>query len=538
VTVPADETSAELSAEPLVIDPGVLTASDDAPQRGWRRLSPRMLLVHPIQEIRRAFVPIILVLVVGRGDRNLWPLIGVAVVVLVGLTRWFTTTYRVTPTQVQVKHGLLSRSTLSVPRDRVRTVDVTSHLMHRLLGLARLDIGTGQSDRRKQDGLRLDALTATAAARLHDELLHDRDLVEAHPELAEDAPEPVRPERVIATLKPSWVRFAPFTLSGLVTLGVAAGFLANLARQAQVDLGHVGAVETARHDIARLPLWGAAVVGVVVLMIVVAVLSAAGYLLTFYGFRLARQGGTVHIRRGLLTTRATTIEARRLQGAEVSEPLLLRWVRGARATAITTGLRVGRGAERGGTVLLPAAPSAETARVVADVLGTVAPVTAGLVAHGPAARRRRYTRALSMAALATLGALALWRFAGWPVGVPIVVAFALPLAVPLAADRYASLGHALADGYLVTRFGSLVRRRYMIGDSAVIGWNEQRSFFQRRAGLVTLVATSAAGRQRFDVFDVPAAEAVALADRLTPGLLTPFLLSATPGSPESGESHT
>ena len=54
-----------------------------------------------------------------------------------------------------------------------------------------------------------------------------------------------------------------------------------------------------------------------------------------------RSGGTLHIVRGLLTRRSITLEERRLRGAEVSEPLLIRAVGGARTLAVATGLRVG-----------------------------------------------------------------------------------------------------------------------------------------------------------------------------------------------------
>ncbi len=169
---PTSEPDAPVLAVPAA-DATALTTLSDQADEGWRRLSVRMLIVHPVQELRRAIIPLLVLIVFGRGDRNLWPYAAVLIVVALGLIRWFTTTYRVTPTQIQVRRGLLGRSTLSVPRDRVRTVDVTSHLMHRVLGLARISIGTGQTDRKKEDGLRLDALTTEAAVRLRNELLHE-----------------------------------------------------------------------------------------------------------------------------------------------------------------------------------------------------------------------------------------------------------------------------------------------------------------------------------------------------------------------------
>ncbi|MDQ6922097.1 MAG: PH domain-containing protein, partial [Candidatus Dormibacteraeota bacterium] len=72
--------------------------------------------------------------------------------------------------------------------------------------------------------------------------------------------------------------------------------------------------------------------------------------------------------------------------------------------------------------------------------------------------------------------------------------------------------------------GSLVRRRSMLSCDGIIGWNLRQSFFQRRAGLATLVATTAAGRQQYAVQDVPLDEAVDVANRALPELLAPFLL--------------
>src|SRR5206468_3010189 len=139
----------------------------------WRRLSPRMLAVHPVQEIGRA-LPVLLAVVVAshRNHGPVWGALGAVLAVGYGILRWATTSYRVTPEQVQVRRGLVRRRVLSVPRDRVRTVDLTAHALHRVLGLTRLTIGTGQSDHKSDRGLRLDALSTDEAERLREELLH------------------------------------------------------------------------------------------------------------------------------------------------------------------------------------------------------------------------------------------------------------------------------------------------------------------------------------------------------------------------------
>jgi putative membrane protein len=251
----------------------------------------------------------------------------------------------------------------------------------------------------------------------------------------------------------------------------------------------------------------------------VALTSTVGYVLAYWGFHLTRhQGGSLHVSRGLITTRNTSVEHRRLRGVELVEALPLRWVRGARCLTIATGLRVGRGAERGGTVLLPPAPISTALRVMDTVLGSPEPAHVRLQRHGAAARRRRYTRALGLTALPVAGLLVAGAALSWNSAIWLLLAL-LVVAAGLAEDRFRNLGHARAAGHLVTRSGSLVRRRAAVVEDGVIGWTMRRTFFQRRQDLMTLTAATAAGRQGYRVVDVDRATGEALVDACSPGLL-------------------
>jgi putative membrane protein len=158
------------------------------------------------------------------------------------------------------------------------------------------------------------------------------------------------------------------------------------------------------------------------------------------------------------------------------------------------------------------------------VLGRPEPVSAPLADHGPRAPRRRLRRALAGAALVIVALVALWWLAGLSAWAWLVSLLVPPAAGALAADRYRSLGHAVVAGRLVSRRGSLVRRRWALSCEGIIGWNIEQTFFQRRAGLATLSATTAAGRQRYDVQDVGVEEALRVAEEAVPGLLAPFLV--------------
>jgi putative membrane protein len=525
------------------------------PNVTWLRLSPRSLVVRPFTDLLR-LLPVLLGLLFLHsrgGGTNYWGLAVAGIAVGGSIVRWLTTRYRITDDRVYVRRGLLSQKVLSVARDRVRTVDLSAHVLYRMLGLRRVAIGTGRNDRREGESFRLDALTladaealramllagtagAVPAARLSEPAASPAGdtLLAGDTGLAGDT-QPAAPaarsagqagrETEIVRLHPAWIGFAPLTLTGLVIIGVFVGFILQFSDEAHVNLVATRPVRSLTVDLTTLSLAPRILTAALAVAFCLIVISTAGYIAVFWNFRLVRQReGTLRTTRGLLSTRATTIDASRLRGVEISEPLLLRAARGARYIAITTGLRVGRGAERGGSLLLPPAPRRFARAVAAEVLGVSAAVCAGpLIAHGPRAMRRRYLRALAGSALiiaAVAVACVVWHGAAW---IWLSSLALLPLAAALAADRYRSLGHALADGRLVTCTGSLVRRRSILATEWIIGWRIHQSWFQRRQGLVTLTATTAAGRQHYDVRDVPAAEALAVAATATPGLAGPLL---------------
>jgi putative membrane protein len=159
------------------------------------------------------------------------------------------------------------------------------------------------------------------------------------------------------------------------------------------------------------------------------------------------------------------------------------------------------------------------------VLGDAVPVTAELTRHPLAALRRRVSRVLIawLVLVAASGAL-FWQL-DRPVWTVWLATGLLPPLLLLGWARYRALGHTIVDGLVIFRQGALVRRRVMIEGDGVVGWTINQSIFQRGSGLVTLSATTAAGRQRYSLPDVDSGTAVRIADRVLPDLLTPFLLS-------------
>jgi putative membrane protein len=82
-----------------------------------------MLLVHPVHEVLQQIPLLVGSVVLGSATGNpLWTVAAVALMVAFGLARWFTTSYRIEPGEVQLRTGVLQRKTLSVPRNRIRSV--------------------------------------------------------------------------------------------------------------------------------------------------------------------------------------------------------------------------------------------------------------------------------------------------------------------------------------------------------------------------------------------------------------------------------
>ncbi|WP_372341934.1 PH domain-containing protein [Nocardia sp. CC227C] len=486
----------------------------------WQRLDKRMLLVHPLTETVR-YIPVLIASVIGsaQSENPMWALLALTFIVGIAVTRWFTTTYRIGPDNVELRTGLIERKKLAVPRSRIRSVDIEADVLHRILGLAVLQIGTGQQAERGE-GFKLDSLDARLVPGLRAELLaHTAKAAAAQrvPGAEDDGPAADRETGVeIAHWRPEWVRYAPLSLTGFALIAPVVGlaFQFGFAR-VTVDSDTVDSLD----DRGRWFLT-AVVVGLALALIAVVSLAACGrYLATYFGLKVHDNGTTLHIRHGLFTTRQITLDLARLRGATVNEPLLLRLAGAAELEAVMTGTDPRQ-------KILPQAPRAAVDRTLAHLLGESAPSTVTLVPHGPAARRRRYTRALSPVLIAA-AAMAVFALAVRPLP-PwswILLALAALLAVALAWDRYRGLGHAVIPAaennptWLITRSGSLDRDRDCLEAPGIIGWTVTQTWFQRRVGLSTITAATAAGKKHYHVVDIPIDRAWALIEAVTPGRL-------------------
>ncbi len=493
-----------------------------SPGDGWSRLSPRKLLLDPVKAVGQAIVPVVVAVVgISQSDTSWRWLLPLAVLgpLVFGALPWLTTHYRLTGSQIQVRKGLLNKNTSTAPLDRVRSVDLEASLLHRVLGLQKVEIGTGVDD----DRITLDALSTADAQALRTTLLRRREapVVATTDPSDDDLPTPVpvpAPAPVeLARIDWSWLRFAPFSLGRLVLLAGAVGALSQFG-----DNLPIWNEETARSTWGWLTQF--ALVAVVLVLAIGGlaiwlVVSVTGYVVQWWRFLLVREHGSLHLTSGLFTTRSITVEEAKVRGVQMTEALLLRVVGGAELATLATGV------ESGVTQVLPPCPRGVAVGVGESVLEHRGPLTDPLVEHGPRARRRAWLRQLRGALVVLVAAAgAAWWFdlAWWWVALLAVVLLAAAAAVGEASYRH--LGHALAGDHLVAGSGQLARIRTVLETDGIIGWVVSQSWWQRRIGLADLIATTAAGHERVLVRDVRLDAGVALAQAATPGLLADFVV--------------
>ena len=382
-----------------------------------------------------------------------------------------------------------------------------ARLLHRLLGLTVVKVSTGQEARG-------DAEFALDAVRSGDVPGAAGDPARRLAAPAGRRRRPAPPTGLLARWQPSWLRYSPLSFTGLAMIAAAVGR----------GLPDGSCCGTAGFALAREGLDAAERVGVVV-TVVAGRRRGPGALGAAVGRAVARDvrqpgavratkaPGVLHLEHGLLRVREHTYDMRRLRGGTIREPLLVRMFGGARLDAVMTGVD-GAGEA---SLLLPPCPAATAEAVLTELIGRPDVVSGEL----RGARSGRDPSALDAGADA---ARRCWPSAGgggvrrrrYRRGRGCLCGAGRCRGAFLAADRSRALGHRVGDGWLVARAGSLDRRRDCIAAAGIIGWTVRQTLFQRRAGVATLIAATAAGVKGYRVLDVPAELAWSIAAAASP----------------------
>lgn len=502
-----------------------------AAEAPWQRLSIRVVWVDVAVSILSLIPGAVAIWIFGVDPSlgTLWPLAIVAALGIVGgvsdIVRWAFTTYRITATDIERRTGLFVKRHRTLHRDRVRSVDTAAKLRHRLVGLRVVTIGAGQQTGAGESALVLDALSRAHALDLRERLLTAPAYTHAPTEPPADGHGAATTDddaEVFATFRPWWVVYNMFNIWAYL---MAAGLL----------WGGFWLLSSFGFDIiafvVRLADWGAlgwagiVLIGLIAGGMIGAIGLGVSFLLGYWHFELARvrtgSGVYLRTRRGLLSTREVNRDESRMRGLSIGEPLLWRWMGMADTNVITTGLSVWDPQEP--TVILPRGPISVAKRVARDVFGSADPMTAPLTRHPPAALRRRLWWATVISAIAPVALIAPALAGAVPGWLPWATLGLWPIASTAAVIAYRALGHAIAGDHLVVRSGLFSRTTSALRRDAVSTIAIRQSILQRRLGLATVSAMTAAGWSAYEAPDVGAHDAPVFADAAAPGLLDDFI---------------
>lgn len=481
----------------------------------------------------------------------------VALSVVSSVITWRTRTWELTDAGIMLRSGLVTSKQLQVPYEHIHTVNMSSSLVERVLGLMTLDLDTGAASS-EGEATRIRGLQAGMAEALREELFRRKAAVLADQGLdartadadasaeADDEASPTAPAPspdACYTLTTAQLVFAALTEARVVAQAVAFLILIvqgiNLLQESSlVNLSDVAG------DIAVLPV--ALLVGAVALLLALALVVgfAASFVMSligFAGYRAERAGGRISVERGLLSRTSHTVALERIQSISIRQGIIRQLIGYAEVRASVVGA-IGSSDETStadGVVLHPFIRLTEVDAFLVSIAPDFSVVKTGRVCFDssseelkeiglvrlPRAAARRLAFRTAMKSLALAVALAgagvflahvllageSWSMVRLSIGALLVVMGVAVVArmILSAVLRYrdSRIGHDRAR--LVMVVGGVKRRTEVVLRARLQHATASASPFQRRVQVATFMTRTAATGDLV-LRDVSAADADAL----------------------------
>ena len=332
----------------------------------WQRTSP-FAIVFFIGRTIKSFTQSLIQLVATFGvlavliERNpqvaLAIPVGILAIIAAGVLQYWFFRFRIEEDRIHIHQGVVRKTALDLPFDRVQGINIERSLIDRILGLVTVSLDTAGSATAEGQ---LPSVTSELADDLRGRIRASRPAKAADDVGAGDVPA-VSPDGVTRETS------APAESLGQVLLKLRAGDIVRIGFanrnlvMAAAFLGIFGqsfAFVAERLDpIVEEAFLGAGtliqvlvVIGFVIGFVIAGLaFSLLGAFLRYHGFTLWREGTAYRTRAGLLTQREVVVESRKIQQLTLSHNLVLRLFRRHRLRALPAALvPKGGGAEAAG----------------------------------------------------------------------------------------------------------------------------------------------------------------------------------------------
>lgn len=472
-----------------------------------RRLHPMSWLFVLLQQLKQFILPLLALLVFGRGDRNeLWPLIGVGVLVVLSLWQYVTYRYGVSGDHLVIRSGLLERSLRVIPFARIHNVALQQSMLHRLFGVAevRLESAGGRKSEAEMRVLRLDDALALES------LVRRRG---AAPAAAVDG-EPAS-QTLLELSRGELLRLGLVSNRGMIVVGAAAAAVSQASPRALPNMAEtVGEWMFGYAGEHGFGVGEYAAAGVALFVFAVGALRAFSILLAllqYYGFRLSESGRRLTVERGLLARWRTSASRRRIQAWTLYEGVLHRLLK-RRSLDVDTAVAEDGRQQRALRELAPIATPQACDALIEHLLPRAQWSTLEWRPLPASSWWRLFLPSLPLVLVATTALC--WRFGAWGL---LALAW-LPWSAFKARRHARRAAYAVSDELLAVREGWWRRSWRFAELDKLQALQLTRSPVDRRCGTATLwLDTSGAGamspplRVRF----LPEADARTLYDALS-----------------------
>jgi putative membrane protein len=407
-----------------------------------RRMHPVAAISGLIAALKEFIVPLVIIYFFGRGGNQYDWMFGLILIIpfFAGIGRWFRFTYFIEGTTLKVNEGLFIRKKVTIPKNRVQSVDITAGVIQRVFGLVSVKIKTAGNETAAVD------LTAIKSdeARLIVETLRGEI---ASGDMESGALTDENPPEVYA-----------ITMKRLLAAGATSG-------QIGVILSVVFTIFSQFDDMIDFDAimrafdqWAPFLANSTLLFALTAIIGTwvfaiLGTILTYFNFTLVRREKEFVVRYGLLKTKQVSIPYNRVQAVRFSEGIL-RQSFGYGALYVESA---GQGDERqqSSCIIAPFIHVSEVNRVLNEILPDLT-LDVVVLQSPPDRAKWRYVLRL-IRPVVIIVALATWLIPyGW---ISLVL---LPLSITLGLAQYQTAGYMISDNKLLLRTRSIGRTTVLI----------------------------------------------------------------------------
>ncbi|RPJ62156.1 MAG: hypothetical protein EHM23_04245 [Acidobacteria bacterium] len=450
--------------------------------------------------------------------------------------RFLTFEFEITASEIFIREGLLWRQERRIPFSRVQDVKIQQGLVHRMFGLAKVELTTAGSEKRE---VSLELITRDRADELRRAITRQADR---------------RVAGVPDSVEPIGTTLARLTLPQLLLGAATSRMAATLAALIGVILYfktalYLGSTFIGEHfqDFDRYSNWGESFIPFrgtalgpiirffwddtlgksIVLILFGFFFSLIRYIVRYGRYQLTQTGDVLTKTHGILRLGSSSLARRRVQALKVEEGLLRRWFGLCDVWVDSGGDRAKVDDEKKREPFVPVMDAAQAYSLVRDVLDHLDnPQPAWKRVSPKAVMRGTKILWLILVSLMIVNAVPF----GW---FTLVFLPGFPLAYFLNVKWYRNRGYWVDDHYLISRRGWFNRETLYLPIHVVQNVSLTESPFDRRLGLATL-AVDTAGQTNTGggtaIRNLPLEEAIRLQSLLTLGARTaPARRKSVPG---------